>query len=258
MSVPEETILVKRESETSTKYGRDPAQRSVEELINCGIVNINKPKGPTSHEISAYVQKILGLQKAGHAGTLDPAVTGVLPVAVGKATKVTQHLLGSGKEYVAIMHIHKPVTEQQLRAVIAQFIGKINQLPPKKSAVKRQLRERKIHYIDILEIKEKDVLIKCGVQAGTYIRKLIHDIGATLGCGAHMAELVRTKAAGFTDSEMWSLQDLTDAYHYYTSEKNETFIRKVLLPAEHAVRHLKKVWVIDSAVNSLCHGARLK
>lgn len=251
-------ILVRRPSETSDKYGKDPYSRSVEEIIHNGIVNINKPKGPTSHEISAFVQRILGLNKAGHSGTLDPGVTGVLPIATGKATKVSLHLLTSGKEYVAIMHLHKEVEEGRLRNALEQFVGKINQLPPKKSAVKRQVRERKVYYINVLETDGKDVLIACGVQAGTYIRKLIHDIGAYLGCGAHMAELVRTKAAGFTDAELWTLQDLTDAYHYYKADGNEQFIRKVVLPVERAVSHMKKVWIIDSAVNSICNGAKLK
>jgi H/ACA ribonucleoprotein complex subunit 4 len=251
-------ILVKKESTTSIKYGCNPNKRSVEELLNYGIVNINKPKGPTSHEVSAFVQRILNIKKSGHSGTLDPKVTGVLPVAIGRATKVVQYLLKSGKEYVAIMHLHKEIPEGKLNNEIQNFIGKINQLPPIKSAVKRQVRQRKIYYIDVLEVDEKDVLMRIGCEAGTYIRKLLHDIGQKLGCGAHMAELIRTKAAGFNDKEMWTLQDLTDAYHYHKKENNDTFIRKVVLPIEEGVRHLKKIWVADSAISSLCHGANLK
>jgi len=242
----------------SGKYGKSPSKRSVEELINYGIVNINKPKGPTSHEVSAFVQKILNVNKSGHSGTLDPNVTGVLPTALGRATRIVQHLLTAGKEYVAIMHMHKEVDEKTLRKVINQFIGKIDQLPPIKSAVKRQWRERKIYYIDIMEIKGKEVLMRIGCEAGTYIRKLIHDIGQKLGFGAQMAELIRTKAASFTDKDMWTLQDLADAYWFYKNEGNEKFIRQVVFPVERAVDHLKKIWVTDSAINSLCHGANLK
>ena len=251
-------VLVKRNSETSPKYGCNPYERKVEELINFGVININKPRGPTSHEVSAYVQKILGINKSGHSGTLDPNVTGVLIIAVGRATKVVLHLLTAGKEYVTIMHLHKPVEEDKLRSAINEFIGKINQLPPIKSAVKRQIRTKNIYYIDILEIKDKDVLMKVGCQAGTYIRKLVHDIGQKLGSGAHMSELIRTKAAGFNDKDMWSLQDLTDALEFYKEGKNEKFIRKVILPVERAVSHMKKIWVIDSSVDSLCHGVKLK
>lgn len=254
----EYSILIKRNSETSEKFGCKPEERKVDELLGFGVINLNKPRGPTSHEISAFVQKILGINKSGHSGTLDPNVTGVLPVAVGRATKVVLHLLTAGKEYVTIMHLHKDIDEAKLRQGINEFIGKINQLPPVKSAVKRQVRTRNIYYIEVLEIKGKDVLMKVGCQAGTYIRKLLHDMGQKLGTGAHMAELIRTKAAGFDDTDLWTLQDLTDAIHYYKEDKNEKFIRKVILPVERAVAHMKKIWVIDSSVDSLCHGVKLK
>jgi len=246
-------VLVKKLAETSPKYGIDPTKRKVELLLQYGIVNLNKPRGPTSHEISAFVQKILGIKKSGHSGTLDPRVTGVLPVAVGRATRVVQHLLTSGKEYVAIMHLHKEVDRGTIEKTLQKFTGEIDQLPPIKSAVKRQIRKRKIYYIEIIEIKDKDVLMRIGCQAGTYIRKLLHDIGKDLKVGAHMAELIRTKAAGFTDEELWSLQDLRDAFHFYTKEGNEKYIRKVMLPIERGVDHLKKIWVIDSSVNCNCH-----
>jgi H/ACA ribonucleoprotein complex subunit 4 len=250
-------VLVKKVSISSSKYGCKPSDRKAEELINYGVTNINKPKGPTSHEVSAFVQRILNIKKSGHSGTLDPRVTGVLPVALSRATKVVQYLLTAGKEYVAVMHLHKEISEDDLNKVIDQFTGTINQLPPIKSAVKRQIRPRTIYYIEIMEIDGKDVLMRIGCQAGTYIRKLLHDIGQTIGCGAHMAELIRTKAAGFNDKEMWTLQDLTDAYAYYKNG-NDKFLRKVILPIEEAVSHLKKVWVCDSAINSICHGANLK
>lgn len=165
-------LIAKRKSETSPKYGADPNKRETDTLISYGVVNIDKPKGPTSHQVSAYVQQILGLNKAGHSGTLDPHVTGVLPIALGRATRISQYLLKSGKEYVGIMHIHKDIDVQLLQKTVSEFVGKIMQLPPIKSAVKRQLRERNIYYFEILEIDEKDVLFRVGCQAGTYIRKL--------------------------------------------------------------------------------------
>lgn len=251
-------ILVKRKAETSDKFGKDPYSRTVPELIQLGIANIDKPKGPTSHQISAYAQKILGVKKGGHSGTLDPNVTGVLPIAFEKATRIVQVLLTSGKEYIAIMHLHKEVDKKQIKDTIKSFEGKIKQLPPIKSAIKRQWRFRKIYYIDILETDGQDVLLRIGCQAGTYIRKLLHDIGAKLGVGAHMAELRRTKAGGFDESSLITLQDLADAYHYYKNENNEKFIRQCIRPVEEAVNHIPKVWVLDSAVNALCHGINLK
>jgi H/ACA ribonucleoprotein complex subunit 4 len=253
----EREILIKKETKASEKYGQDPKNRSVEELLNFGIVNINKPKGPTSHQVSAYTQKILGINKGGHSGTLDPRVTGVLPVALGRATRIVQALLPAGKEYICMMHLHKPIAEGKIINLMKKYIGKIRQLPPIKSAVKRQYRNRRIYYLDIMEIQDQDVLFKVGCQAGTYIRVLCHSIGQDLGCGAHMAQLVRTKAGPFKERDMFTLQDLTDALHYY-KEGNEKFIRKVIQPIEAAVEHLPRVWIHDSAIQSICHGSDLK
>lgn len=170
-----------------------------------------------------------------------------------------QALLTAGKEYVAIMHLHKEVEEEKLRETIQKhFIGKIEQLPPIKSSVKRQLRTRTVYYLDILEIDGKDVLFKVGTEAGTYIRKLIHDIGKKLGTGAHMAELRRTKAGPFDESTLFTLHELQDAYHFWKEENNERFIRKVIQLVENGVNHLPKIWVFDTTVESLCHGVDLK
>ncbi len=249
--------LVRKHSKTDPKLGGDPKKRAVEELIEFGIININKHKGPTSHQVSAYTQKILGLKKAGHSGTLDPKVTGVLPIATGRATRIVQTLLTAGKEYVCIIHLHELVDEDKIKEILLSFEGKIKQIPPLRSAVKRQARFRKIYYINIIEIDGQDVLCRIGCQAGTYIRKLCHDFGDKIGVGAHMAELVRTKAGPFKDNEMWTLQDIRDALWYYKNEKNEKFIRNVIKPIEFAVDHLPKVWIHDSTVDSLCHGSNL-
>ena len=165
-------ILIRQEAETNHDFGCIPEERKTEEIINYGVVNIDKPKGPTSHQVSDYVQKILSISKSGHSGTLDPAVTGVLPIALGNATRVVEALLKAGKEYVAVMHIHREAEEAKLRKTCDSFIGKIQQLPPIKSAVKRQLRTRSIYYLEILEIDNRDVLFRVGTEAGTYIRKL--------------------------------------------------------------------------------------
>ncbi len=250
-------ILVRKDVGTSEKFGNYPDKRTVEELINYGIINVDKPSGPTSHQVSAYVQQILGITKAGHAGTLDPKVTGVLPVATGDATKIVQLLLTAGKEYVGIMHLHKDVEETKFRSVCSEFIGKIKQLPPVRSAVKRQLRERSIYYLEILEIDGRDVLFRTGCQAGTYIRKLVSDIGRKIG-GAHMSELRRTKAASFNESTLVTLHDIIDSFHYWKTEQNEKYIRQVIQPVENAVRHLPKIWVMDTTVDSLSHGSTLK
>ena len=251
-------ILIKEEEATDEALGCAPEKRKTEEIINYGVVNINKPQGPTSHQVSDYVQKILNISKAGHSGTLDPNVHGVLPTALGRATRVVQVLLTAGKEYVGIMHLHKDIEGKKLIEEIKNnFLGKIRQKPPLKSSVKRIERTREIYYFDIIEKDEKDALFIVGCQAGTYIRKLIHDLGKKLKIGAHMQELRRTKAGPFDEKTIFSMQDLTDAYYFYKSESNEKFLRKVIQPVEKAVDHLPKIWVFDSCVDSICHGANL-
>ena len=250
-------ILIKKEAEG--KSGCNPEDRKTEEIVDYGVVNIDKPKGPTSHQVSDYVQRILGIKKAGHSGTLDPAVTGVLPVALGRATRIVQALLTTGKEYVGIMHLHKEVEEEKLRELIKNhFTGKIRQIPPLKSSVRRVERTREIYYFEILEAEGKDILFKVGCEAGTYIRKLCFDLGKKLGTGAHMAELRRTKAGPFTEETLFTLQDLIDAFYYYKNENNDKYLRKIIQPVENAVEHLPKIWVLDNAIESLCHGIDLK
>lgn len=251
-------VFVRREAKTNQKFGGDPKARTTDEIIKYGVINIDKPKGPTSHQVSAYLQKIIGVNKAGHSGTLDPSVTGCLPTAVGNGTRIVQALLIAGKEYICLMHVHQPIDNEKVEEVLQSFVGKIKQLPPIKSAVKRQWRYRKIYYIETLDVMEQDILFRVGCQAGTYIRKLCHDMGTALGCGAHMAELRRTKAGPFNESTLVTLNDLTDAMWYYKNEQKDTYLRKIIQPIENAVAHLPKVWVLDTAVNALCHGSDLK
>ncbi len=251
----EREILIKKDSKGD--IGIDPSKRKTEDIIEYGVVNIDKPQGPTSHQVSDFVQRILKIKKAGHSGTLDPNVTGVLAIALGRATRIVQTLLPAGKEYICLMHVHKEIEEKKIRKVLSEFVGKIKQMPPIKSAVKRVLRDRKVYYIDIIDIASQDVLFRVGCQAGTYIRTLCHDIGKKLGCGAHMQELRRTQAGPFKEDSSFTLQDLTDAFHYY-KEGNDKFLRKIIQPIEDAVKHLPKIWVDDQAIGSITHGIDLK
>jgi len=251
-------ILIKAEGETDPYFGSKPDERPIEEHISKGVVNLDKTMGPTSHEIDSWVKRILHVEKTGHGGTLDPRVTGVLPIGINKATRVIQMLLGAPKEYVCLMRLHEKISEQRIQDILQEFTGKIFQTPPLKSAVKRELRVRTIYNVDVLEIDGQDVLFRINCEGGTYIRKYCHDIGEALGVGAHMAELRRTKSGPFTEDEtLKTLQDLTDAYYYLTQENNEKPIRECILPMEAAVKHFKEVVVRDSAVDAICHGADL-
>ena len=249
-------LLEKKGSATNISMGKRPEDRTVEELLDYGIAVIDKPKGPTTHQAADYVKKILHIEKCGHSGSLDPGVTGVVAIGLGKSTKIVHNLLKAGKEYDCIMHVHKPVEEKTLKKVLSDFVGEIRQIPPIKSSVKRQERVRKIYYLEILEIERQDILFKVGCEAGTYIRKLCHDIGKKLGTGAHMAELRRTKVGSLDEKYAATLHQLADAYAFW-KEGNEKELKKMLLPMELAVSHMKKIIVFDSTVDSLCHGALL-
>lgn len=245
------------DAQTNPKFGKKPAERKWQELVHNGVVVIDKPAGPTSHQVSAYVQKILGIDKAGHSGTLDPQVTGVLVTGLGEATKAVHHLLTSGKQYVCIMHLHKPIEEYRLRQVLADFTGIIKQLPPVKSAVKRQIRERTVYDVKILEIRGQDVLFSMDCQAGTYVRKFCHDVGQAIGCGAHMAALRRTRVAHFVEPQAVTLQTLTDAF-VAAQRGDDKELMTMLRPVEEAVAHLPKIVILDSTINALTHGVQLK
>lgn len=249
-------VLVKKIENLASEYGCLPQDRSLKDYLDLGFVIINKPDGPTSHQVSAFVKDILGVKKCGHAGTLDPKVTGVLPVAIGNATKVLQTLLTTGKEYVCIMQLHKPITREQLDEAVLQFTGEISQLPPVKSAIKRQLRTRTIYYIDVLEFEPTRVLFTVGCEAGTYIRKLCHDMGEYLGVGAHMDQLHRTQAGSFVVDDLVTLQELTDAL-YYAKQGDESHIRRIVKTVERAVSHVPKIWVSDLSINPICHGSKV-
>lgn len=252
-----EKILVKSECETDPKYGCSPEKRPIQEYIQKGIVNIDKPSGPTSSQVTSWVRDIFKLDKAGHSGTLDPKVTGVFPVALGKSTKIVKLLLLSGKEYVALMTLHDRILEEKLINVLNYFKGEIYQRPPLKSSVKRQLRIKKIYYINLIEMDGKNVLFSVGCEAGTYIRKLCHDIGLVLGCGAHMQELRRTRVGVFDENTITTLHDLKDAYEFYLENNDEAQLREKIQPVESVIQELKKIWIKDSAINAVCYGANL-
>jgi len=230
-----------------------------ENLIQFGIVNIDKLAGPTSHQVAEYVRKILHIKKSGHSGTLDPGVTGCLPVALGKATRILELMLKYGKEYVCVMELHKDLDEKELREAIMTFKGEIEQLPPVKSAVKRQLRKRTIYDIEILEIEKRLVLFRVECEAGTYIRKLVHDIGEKLKVGAQMKELRRTRAGVYDESTLVSLNDLRDAYELWKQGNplGEELLRKYIQPIESATERLAKAYINEIGKNRILHGQNL-
>lgn len=257
MQLEEKRFYVKEECETDERYGCNPFKRNIHNYIRKGFVCIDKPMGPSSHEVVVWVRRILEVNKTGHTGTLDPKVTGVLPIMIEDATKLVQILQGSEKEYVCLMRLHGDVKREEVERVMKMFEGKIYQRPPLKSAVKKRLRVREVKKIEILEIDGRDVLFKVTTEAGTYIRKLCTDIGEILGCGAHMQELRRTRTGIFTENMSYTLQDLLDAYVFWKEDGVERYLRQIIRPMELAVVDIPKIVIKDTAVDAICHGADL-
>jgi H/ACA ribonucleoprotein complex subunit 4 len=251
-------LRYKVDEESDPSYGSAPGDRSLSNHLKYGVINLDKPSGPTSHEVVAWVKRILKIDHAGHGGTLDPKVTGVLPVALQKATKVLRTFLIAGKEYVCVMRLHNDVPHETVKHVMDEFVGEIYQKPPLRSSVRRIIRRRRVYYMKDFEFSGRRVLFTIGCQAGTYIRKLVYDVGEALGSGAHMEELRRTRAGPFTENETnRSLYDLKSAYDAWTECGDESKLRRVVQPVEQAVRLLPRVQLRDSAVDSICHGAKL-
>jgi len=230
-------------------------KKTLPELISRSVINVNKPSGPTSREVVQEIKDIFKLKRCGHAGTLDPRVSGVLIVVLENATKAIPVLMGLNKEYEGILYLHKDVDKKTIEKKISKhFIGEIIQTPPVKSRVARRPRKRMVYSFDILKKDGKDVWFKTRVQAGTYIRKLCSDIGEKLGTGAHMKQLWRTKVGHFSLKDSCILSEIKEAYERWKSE-DESVLRKILIPIEKAIPHVKRVYVKESAIDSIRNGA---
>lgn len=248
--------------------------KTTEELLEFGIINIDKPSGPTSFNVSEQVKRILNVKKTSHFGTLDPKVTGVLPIALNRACKLTGFFLGENKTYVGIMRFHEEISKEKVENVIKEkFLGTISQLPPVKSRVARKVREREIISFKILEQDErqkaeplatspearpsvvglklgqsKDFLFEVECQGGTYIRKLIHDLGQELGIGAHMLELRRTRAGIFDEKASFNLYDLEK------NVNNEKSLKEMISPGEIISELYPVIEIKKEPVDRILHG----
>ena len=252
-----ENLVTIDQDVTNNDYGTYYDKRTVKQLLDYGLIILDKPPGPTSHEVVAWVKRILKIPKAGHSGTLDPQVSGVLPLGLGEATKALGVLLLGPKEYHAIARLHSLPTKEKLENVLNQFKGEIYQKPPQRSSVLRRTRTRTIYELEMLEQKERLVLLRVLCEAGTYIRKLCYDIGEILGQGATMIELRRTSVHQFNDKNLVTMHNLADAFALWEENKDDSKLLRLLRPIEHALSEIKSVVIRDSAVDALCHGAQL-
>ena len=227
------------------------------ELFRRGVFIADKPQGPTSHQVSAWVRDLVGAERAGHAGTLDPLVTGVLPIAFNEATRALDALLVGDKEYVGILELHQDVPDDSLHAMLRRFVGPIYQTPPVRSAVKREMRVRTIHDLELLERDGRLVLFRTRCESGTYIRTLANDLGEALGVGGHLADLRRTRTGPFPEAMAHPLTDLQDAVATWRETGDDAALRGLILPMERMLAHLPKVVLKDTAVDAICHVANL-
>jgi len=243
---------------TNDNYGHYPDKRPIESLLYYGLVLVDKPAGPTSHEVVAWVKRALEIEKAGHSGTLDPGATGLLPVGLGEGTKALSVLLLGPKEYYALARLHSHVSDDRLKRVMHEFTGELYQRPPQRSSVRRVTRVRTVYEFDHLESYDRLVLMRILCQAGTYIRKIIYDVGEVLSPGATMVELRRTRVSNLSEqSSLVRLHDLADAFLRYKENKNDEKLRRLIIPIEHCLEGIRGITVRDTAVDALCHGAPL-
>lgn len=254
------------------------------EEIN-GVINIFKEKGYTSHDVVNVIRKKLGRIKTGHTGTLDPEATGVLPICVGKATKLSGYIVDGKKQYRAVVKLGHTTTtqdatgdiikslpikcsENDIKNVVKNFIGENMQIPPMYSAIKingkklyelaregkeieRKKRKIFIYNIQINKFIEKDrFLITVDCSKGTYIRTLCNDIGKALGCGAYMESLVRTKTGNFFIEKAIKLEEIDEIL------KNKK-INEIICPMDEILKGYKKVIVGKNANKFLYNGNKI-
>ncbi|KAJ3414076.1 centromere/microtubule-binding protein cbf5 [Chytridiales sp. JEL 0842] len=246
---------------TPIPSGCSPLKRDINNYVRYGIINLDKPSNPSSHEVVAWIKRILRVEKTGHSGTLDPKVTGCLIVCVDRATRLVKSQQGAGKEYVAVLRLHDAIeSEKKLAQALETLTGALFQRPPLISAVKRQLRIRTIHELKLNEFDNDRHLgvfwVSC--EAGTYIRTLCVHLGLLLGVGGHMQELRRVRSGAMgEDDEMVTMHDILDAQWVYDNTKDESYLRRAIRPLETLLTTYKRVVVKDSAVNAICYGAKL-
>ena len=256
------TVLVRTGHFTPIPAGCTPLKRDLKSYISSGVINLDKPSNPSSHEVVAWLKRILRVERTGHSGTLDPKVTGCLIVCIDRATRLVKSQQGAGKEYVCVLRLHGklPGGEAQLARALETLTGALFQRPPLISAVKRQLRIRTIHESKLLEFDNDRQLgvfwVSC--EAGTYIRTLCVHLGLLLGVGGHMQELRRVRSGAMDEQEgMCTLHDVLDAQWIQDNQRDESHLRTVIKPLETLLTSYKRIVVKDSAVNAVCYGAKL-
>ncbi|KZS96032.1 putative rRNA pseudouridine synthase [Sistotremastrum niveocremeum HHB9708] len=254
-------LLVRSAHFTPIPAGCAPLKRDIVSYVKSGVINLDKPSNPSSHEVVAWLRRILRVEKTGHSGTLDPKVTGCLIVCIDRATRLVKSQQGAGKEYVCVLRLHAALPDPTaLPRALQTLTGALFQRPPLISAVKRQLRIRTIYSSTLLEFDPERNLsvfhVSC--EAGTYIRTLCVHLGLVLGVGGHMQELRRVRSGAMNENDgMVTMHDVLDAQWTYDNTADESYLRRVIRPLESLMVGYKRIVIKDSAVNAVCYGAKV-
>ena len=249
--------LYKISDSIGASYGSSPSKRSVEELLQSSVVIINKQAGPSSHQVAAWLRDSFEIKLTGHGGTLDPNVTGVLPISLGSASKVIKVMQESAKEYLCLMNYKRDPGVKKISSMFEKFTGPIYQIPPFQAAVKRELRIRRIYEIELLEHNSQNTLFRVLCEGGTYIRNLCEDIGSALGIDCWMEQLIRTKSGPFRIEDSVTLVEAHDMYVSWKESGDASKLSKILRPLEEMLVDIPSIEAKDSAVDAICHGADL-
>lgn len=255
--VNQDKMAIKSTDYNPSGCGTMPTNRPIREYLKYGVITIDKPANPSSHEVVTWVKNILECEKTGHSGTLDPKVTGVLTICLNRATRLTKSQQNAGKTYVCCIEFDKETTIEKFKDACQKLTGHLYQRPPLMCAVKRDIRLRWVYEINIIEFTPKKALFEVKCEAGTYIRTLCTHIGLYIGCGAVMADLRRTQSGLTEENECVTLHDLQDAYHLYKTTNEEKYLRKVVKPLETLLIDYPRIIIKDSAVNAICYGGQL-
>ena len=254
-------LLIRSSHYTPIPSGCTPLKRSIDQYIKSGIINLDKPSNPSSHEVVAWIKRILRVEKTGHSGTLDPKVTGCLIVCIDRATRLVKSQQGAGKEYVCIVRLHSALDdEKDMLRSLENLTGALFQRPPLISAVKRQLRVRTIYDSKLFEFDNKRGLgvFWASCEAGTYMRTLCVHLGMLLSVGGHMQELRRVRSGCLSENDnLVTLHDVLDAQYVYDNSRDESYLRKIIMPLETLLVGYKRIVVKDSAINAICYGAKM-
>jgi H/ACA ribonucleoprotein complex subunit 4 len=247
-------ININSESEPAELNGQS---RDIDSRMNAGFILLDKHPGPTSHQLSAWARNLLGIEKLAHGGTLDPFASGVLPLLLGKSMKLTPLVLKHNKTYIASLKLSSNADLDLLKDSINQLKGKIYNVPPLISAVKIQVRTRKIEDLEILDFDGINLLLKMNCEAGTYVRTFARDLGLLIDKKIILKELRRSKSGLFTENMCVTMAQLSDALWKYKELNDDSAMLKILNPIEDLVKKFPRIIVKKSSHESLANGATL-